>query len=146
MAPASNMQAQMMMPSPGPWTSSLDYSKLLALPILWPHHGQHYPGGPWNHCVCTNQRNNKTMDTTIQLLGYAALHPDAAIRFHKSDMILYVHSNASYLSEPNAKSQVGGLFYLVNADKPARVTKPSQWTNPHQNADHETCHGRHIQS
>jgi hypothetical protein len=49
----------------------------------------------------------KTMDTLIHLLDYAATHPDPAIRFHKSDMILYVHSDDSCLSEANARSRVG---------------------------------------
>jgi hypothetical protein len=30
----------------------------------------------------------------------------------QSDMVLTVHSNASYLSEPTAQSQVGGHFFL----------------------------------
>lgn len=42
----------------------------------------------------------KTMQAVVQVLNYTATHPDAAICFHKSDMILYVHSDASYLSEP----------------------------------------------
>ena len=41
---------------------------------------------------------DSTMQATMQLLDYAASHPDAAVRFHKSDMVLYVHSDASYLS------------------------------------------------
>jgi hypothetical protein len=46
------------------------------------------------------QGTEKTMDATVQLLNYAATHPDAAVRFHKSNMILYIHSDAPYLSEP----------------------------------------------
>jgi hypothetical protein len=37
----------------------------------------------------------KTQDATNQLLDYLATHPDATIRYHASDMILYIHSNAS---------------------------------------------------
>jgi hypothetical protein len=48
----------------------------------------------------------KTMDALVQLLDYAATHPDATIRYYKNDMILYVHSDASYLSEPKARSRV----------------------------------------
>jgi hypothetical protein len=40
------------------------------------------------------------------------MHPDAAIRFHVSDMILHIHSDASYLSVSNTMSRLGGLFYL----------------------------------
>lgn len=48
-------------------------------------------------------------------LNYAATHPHTAVRFTKSDMILNVHSDASYLSEPQSRSRVGGLFFLSSA-------------------------------
>jgi hypothetical protein len=71
------------------------------------------------------QGTEKTMDALVQLLDYAATHPDAKVRFHKSDMILYVHSDASYLSEPKAKSRVGGYFYLGTQGEPADILKPN---------------------
>ena len=55
-----------------------------------------------------------TMDAIVQLLDYAATHPDAEVTFHKSDMILKIHSDASYLSEYGARSRVGGYFFLGN--------------------------------
>ncbi len=39
-----------------------------------------------------------TMAKAKQLLDYLATHPDATIRFRVSDMVLNVHSDASYLS------------------------------------------------
>jgi hypothetical protein len=39
----------------------------------------------------------KTQAATNKLLDYLATHPDAAIRYHASDMILHIHSDASYL-------------------------------------------------
>jgi hypothetical protein len=53
-----------------------------------------------------------TAAAVIQLLNYAATHPDATIRYHASDMVLYDHSDASYLSEPQARSRAGGHFFL----------------------------------
>ena len=47
-------------------------------------------------------------------MDYCATHPDAVVRFMASDMILALHSDASYLSEPGAKSRAGGHFYLKN--------------------------------
>jgi hypothetical protein len=38
------------------------------------------------------------------LLDYIATNPDAILTYKKSDMVLAVHSDASYLSEPAAKS------------------------------------------
>jgi hypothetical protein len=37
----------------------------------------------------------KTQATTNQMLDYLATHPDATIRYHASDMILNIHSDAS---------------------------------------------------
>jgi hypothetical protein len=53
----------------------------------------------------------KTQTTTNQLLDYLATHPDVTIRYHASDMILYIHSDASYLSVSNAHSRLGGLLF-----------------------------------
>jgi hypothetical protein len=56
----------------------------------------------------------KTQAATNQLLDYLATHPDATIRYHASDMILHIHSDASYLSVSNARSRLGGLFFCGN--------------------------------
>jgi hypothetical protein len=56
----------------------------------------------------------KTQASTNQLLDYLATHPDATIRYHASDMILHIHRDASYLSVSNARSRLGGLFFLGN--------------------------------
>ena len=51
-----------------------------------------------------------------QFLDYAATHPDASIRYEASDMHLWIHSDASYLNEPKARSRGAGYFFL--SDKP----------------------------
>jgi hypothetical protein len=56
----------------------------------------------------------KAQAATNQLLDYLATQLDAAIRYHASDMILHIHSDASYLSVSNAQSRLGGLFFLGN--------------------------------
>jgi hypothetical protein len=56
----------------------------------------------------------KTQAATNQMLDYLATHPDATIRYHASDMILNIHSDASYLSVSNERSRLGGLFFLCN--------------------------------
>jgi hypothetical protein len=56
----------------------------------------------------------KTLAAKNQMLDYLATHPDATIRYHASDMILYLHSDASDLSVFNARSRIGGLFFLGN--------------------------------
>jgi hypothetical protein len=62
-----------------------------------------------------------TQAATNQLLDYMATHPDVTIRYHASDMILHIHSDASYLSVSNARSRLGGLFFLGN--KPPQQDK-----------------------
>ena len=49
-----------------------------------------------------------------QLLDYAATQEEAIITYRASDMVLAAHADASYLSEPNARSQAGGHFSLSN--------------------------------
>ncbi len=53
-----------------------------------------------------------TMKRVNQFLHYMWTHPDAIIRYHASDMILNVHSDAPYLSSPKACSRAGGYFFL----------------------------------
>jgi hypothetical protein len=44
----------------------------------------------------------ETMENIKSFLDYAASHQDAILTYQASDMVLIVHSNASYLSEPKA--------------------------------------------
>jgi hypothetical protein len=53
-----------------------------------------------------------TMKQTHQLLDYLASHDNVVLTYIASDMCLGIHSNVSYLSEPNARSQAGGHFFL----------------------------------
>jgi hypothetical protein len=44
---------------------------------------------------------------------------EAVLTYNASEMILAVHSDASYLSEPKARSRAGGHFILsTNAEIP----------------------------
>jgi hypothetical protein len=56
----------------------------------------------------------KTRAATNQMSDYLATHLDTTIRYHPSDMVLHIHSDASYLSVSNARSRLGGLFFLGN--------------------------------
>ena len=74
-----------------------------------------------------------TMDALTQLLKfffyYAASHPDAIIRYKASDMILHIHSDASYLSESEARSRAGGFFFLSNKGTPSNKNTPPPMLN-----------------
>ena len=52
-------------------------------------------------------------DEVHQFLDYCATHPNAGVRFVASDMELALHSDASYLSEPNSKSRAAGHHFLT---------------------------------
>jgi hypothetical protein len=58
-----------------------------------------------------------TADKVINLLNFCNTHPETKIRCHASDMILHIHSDASYLSENEAKSRAGGFFYMNSNNK-----------------------------
>jgi hypothetical protein len=47
-----------------------------------------------------------------QFLDLMWTHSDVIIQYHAADMILNVHSDASYLSAPKASSLAGGYFFL----------------------------------
>jgi hypothetical protein len=50
-------------------------------------------------------------------LQYAASYPSVSIIYKPSDMRLFVHSDASYLSETKSRSRAGGFFFLGNNDE-----------------------------
>jgi hypothetical protein len=62
--------------------------------------------------------------TVTHFLDYAATHPLATVRFHASPMTLAIHSDASYLSEPEARSRISGIFYLSTPKTPDNPLPP----------------------
>ena len=54
----------------------------------------------------------QTLTRAHQLLGYMTTNPDAVVRFYASDMILKLHSDASYLSAGKGRSRAGEYFFL----------------------------------
>ena len=63
-----------------------------------------------------NKQASATENVRAELnhfLDYAHTHPDAEVRYRASDMILALHSDGSFNSEPNSKSRAGGHFYLT---------------------------------
>ena len=60
----------------------------------------------------------KTEQKVQQLLDYLSTHKTATTRYVASEMILNVHSDASYLSKSHARSRLGGYFFLGGNPKP----------------------------
>ena len=49
-----------------------------------------------------------------QLLDYAVTHPDAAVTYRESNMVLAAHIDASYLSEKNTRSRAGEHLFMTS--------------------------------
>ena len=61
-------------------------------------------------------------------MDYAATHPAAQIRYIASEMHLWIHTDASYLNEPKARSRGGGFMFF--SDKPTLPITPDQQAPP----------------
>lgn len=62
-----------------------------------------------------SQQTTATRNTEYkfrQILNYLATQPDTTIHFQDSSMILNIHSNALYLSKPQARSRLAGYYFL----------------------------------
>ena len=63
----------------------------------------------------------KTMVKTLKCLDYVTTHPDAIFTYRASDMVLNVHSDASYLIKPKARSRQGVIFPSQTTEKTQRT-------------------------
>ena len=54
----------------------------------------------------------RTLEKAFQVLDYLATHTNAVVRFRASDMVMNIHSDASYLSKLEAKSRACGHFFM----------------------------------
>ena len=55
-------------------------------------------------------------------MNYAHTYPSTTLRYHASEMQLYINSDAAYFVLPNARSRCAGYFYL--SDKLTNTTVP----------------------
>ena len=65
------------------------------------------------NAIAKEQRKStkKTQAAADKLMYYLEKHPDETIRHHASDMVMHIHSDASYLSVSKSRSRLGGIFY-----------------------------------
>ncbi len=64
-----------------------------------------------------------TMGQCIQLLDYLARNQESKVRFQPSDMIMNIHSNASYLSKKVAQSRTCRHFFMGWKPKKGELIK-----------------------
>ena len=72
------------------------------------------------------QPTQQTQDKCKQLLDYLYTHPTATLRYHKTDMQLYIDSDAAYLVAPGAKSRIAGYFYCSSTTQNSTPTTIKQ--------------------
>ena len=78
----------------------------------------------------STQQSKATKNTkklVKDLLDYMYTFPETIIRYHKSDMVLHVDSDAALLVLPKAKSRIAGYFHL--SSYPSKYTQPNPMTN-----------------
>ena len=68
------------------------------------------------------QPTQQTNDKVTMLLDYMFTYPNAKLRFHASDMVLQIDSDAAYLVLPGAKSRVAGYYHLGSKTPPTSTT------------------------
>jgi hypothetical protein len=66
--------------------------------------------------ACQANGTTTVAESCQQLLDYIATHPNAGIHCNACDMILAVHTDASYLLKQNGKIHASAHFYLTNHD------------------------------
>jgi hypothetical protein len=59
----------------------------------------------------------QTMEKCLQFLDYAASQEEAIITYRASKMKLAIHSDASYLSKPKARSQARGHMFMASTEE-----------------------------
>jgi hypothetical protein len=80
-----------------------------------------------------------TLSLVKWLLDYAATNPDAIMTYEKSNMVLAIHSNASYLSKCLALSQVGGHFSAQQTLMTLLTTVPYSPSRPNISTGKINC-------
>jgi hypothetical protein len=71
----------------------------------------------------------RTMELCKKFLDFMSCQEEAILTYRASDMVLAIHSVASYLSEPKARSRAGGHMFMVGKTKSPSTTGQSS-TSP----------------
>jgi hypothetical protein len=76
-----------------------------------------------NHIASMGHTAN-ALAAANRLIAYSASYPNHKVTFRACDMILYVQSDASYLTRSNSRSVAGGLAYLGNKGDTFTINGP----------------------
>ena len=104
--------------------SDIKYMQSVAGTFLYNARALNYTMLPaLNEISSTQAKPTKyTQEECQQIMDYAATYPNVYVRYHASDMVLTIDSDAAYLVLPNARSRIAGYFQLN--DNPQRVSHP----------------------
>jgi hypothetical protein len=85
-----------------------------------------------------------TLEALTQLFNYCAMNPHTKAHFIASDMILHVHSNASFLSAPKAWSCFAGYHFLSHRPcNPSILPNSNEPPPPHNGTINVPCQIMH---
>jgi hypothetical protein len=73
--------------------------------------------------------SHHTIDAVSHLLDSCITHPEASVIYNASDMQVKIHRDAYFLSEPKAKSIIGGYFFWVTRKAHPRNSYPMAYSN-----------------
>jgi hypothetical protein len=71
-----------------------------------------------------SKATTNTLDHANQFVKYASTHSDATISYSISPMIITIHRHVSCLSDSDAFSPTGGIFYLSSLYQPSQFSHP----------------------
>ena len=81
------------------------------------------------------------MENTMKLcklfLDHMASQEEAVLTYKASDMVLAIHSDASYLSEPKARSHAGGHMFMSANNKYQQIMVPFSIS---RKSSEQSCH------
>ena len=64
---------------------------------------------------------NPTIETSKQIDQFLKSHPDAVTEYRRIGIIIYIYLNASYISEPDARSRSSGFFSKKKFNTPIQA-------------------------
>lgn len=68
----------------------------------------------------------KTVKAMNHFLDYCTTHPNAILKFHASNMKLWIHTDASYLCQPKSHSRYGGFHFMGSKGDTTKPNGPIQ--------------------
>ena len=80
--------------------------------------GDYSPPSALTHPNPTGEPDGEKNGAVVQaILDFMSTQEEAVLTYRASNMVLPIHSDASYLSEPKSRSRAGGHMFMAGKDK-----------------------------